>query len=1729
MVEEGTDRGDKVDRKTIEDAEVLIKSVEIDINEAEKTGADLTEARRFLEEARTTLRNRDIKGVKITVKMAKTAAADSKRYHRAELLIKHALPVVESVKKAGADASIAESCIDKAREALQTRMYGELSEHVRAAKKAAKEAKSYHRAYLMIENCKTDIANAKSAGADVTEAESFLEQAATALENMEYGVVSQLVKNAKNAAVSLQKHQQVEELIAGVKPDVEELKRLGVRTEDMEELILKAEEALERHDYAEVRSLVRNIKRRVKRAMERKGAGVLIATIEHVMHKAHAKGLDVTQAKALLDRAGEALDKMNHEELERIISETKSLARTLEVPIGTLAGELFSKAKLVDLDKIDLVFSEAERKISLEMAKAKIIAMHDLMTSAKELGIEEAEFFSLLKKAEEAFAAKDFDVIEEYKDAFDEKLDDEKMKHRTEFIWARIKKVMTLLSQFKELGIVVDKPEELLVLAEKELNEHNFEKAEDDTGQAEKIANELRKTHDIDGDLSSIRDTILEAKECGVDITEANELLSQAENELNAENFDRAMELIEEARTKISANVEQYIHGKFPKLTLKLPEGGVEADIWNKCIIEIANIGDIIARNVELKFEGDTEVKGVDSIAKLGVGEKRSMEIGIKPKEAGELSLEVLLAYQRAFDDKIYQLDVVKKIIVDASGTFLVEDVFLIHNSGTLVSKVSRLLEEDIDKDIFSGMLTAVQEFIKDSFRQREEVGLKRMDFGTHKILIEHGQYAFLTTIILGGEPRYLPLYMLEVLREVEEKYGSVLDGWRGTFTELEGVDDLIGRLLQVTEEKGADVEGFESGAITSTIKLIEAAREAGANIRGPEAFAKELIETLETQGLENAWGYLESTGKEAEREMSAEPVRAKITAMQGLMSSAKELGLDETEFLSLIEKAREAFEREEFEVIDQFKQEFEAKLDEAKLELKTENIGERIKNTLLVISKFKELGLDVGKPEELLMLAEKDVEERNFEGAEKIMDQAEKLADVLHRRYDYMREIESLRKLVADAKTSGIDVDDADGLLDNAENEINTDNFAQALELMETVKKIAASQRKKYDAELEMESVRKMIADAKALGIDVEEANALIGQAENDLETDNFDQAKDLIERVKTNTSTAIKQFIKDKFPRLTVKLPEGGMEANTWNKCSIELANIGEIMARNLDLTFQGDVDIKGVERVEKLGIGDKHKMDIGVKPTKAGELDVDVLLTYQRAFDDTIYQLDVTKKLSVDSSGTFLVEDVFLIHNSGLLVTKVTRKLDEDVDREIFSGMLTAVQEFIKDSFRKSERGGLNRMDFGTHKILIEHGQYTFLATVLLGGEPEFLPLFMLEVIKEVEQKYGSFLDKWDGSYSKLEGLEDIVRKLLQVTDEKGTDVEGFEVGTVASTIKLIEAAKEAGVELGGPGTFAKEVIETLEKEGFEHAWDYLEKTGKEVEQSSKELKVKREGIEELKHTYLSGMDEHLIMDIGDSLENYLVILDNVIEIVAKTRQENDLKATTPLKNVAIKSPDETVRDAVTKLRIPFLDKVNAKNLDIVEPGKEWQGLNLEIIPDRDLIIRAYKQQASKVESLIKYQSPWKIKDAIEKSGEYTIGVEGYPVKITSNMLSFKLITPENVVVKEFNGGTIYIDKEVTEEIKVEGIAEEVIEHINSVRKELNLTEDNYIETQIVAEDKTVELLETWKDYIKSKTKSYAVEFPFENIFESGDSGYYVTEKEIHGEKLIIGVVVVEWDEG
>ncbi len=126
--------------------------------------------------------------------------------------------------------------------------------------------------------------------------------------------------------------------------------------------------------------------------------------------------------------------------------------------------------------------------------------------------------------------------------------------------------------------------------------------------------------------------------------------------------------------------------------------------------------------------------------------------------------------------------------------------------------------------------------------------------------------------------------------------------------------------------------------------------------------------------------------------------------------------------------------------------------------------------------------------------------------------------------------------------------------------------------------------------------------------------------------------------------------------------------------------------------------------------------------------------------------------------------VIEEVFLISNSALLISHNTRRLKPDMDDDILAGMLTAVQNFIKDSFKEEGDWRLNKLEFADNKILVERGKYVYIA-VLYSGELDERGLEKIRnTIAQIEGEYEEFLKDWDGNMNDLRGIKDKLRDLF-----------------------------------------------------------------------------------------------------------------------------------------------------------------------------------------------------------------------------------------------------------------------------------------------------------------------------------------------------------------------------
>jgi hypothetical protein len=143
--------------------------------------------------------------------------------------------------------------------------------------------------------------------------------------------------------------------------------------------------------------------------------------------------------------------------------------------------------------------------------------------------------------------------------------------------------------------------------------------------------------------------------------------------------------------------------------------------------------------------------------------------------------------------------------------------------------------------------------------------------------------------------------------------------------------------------------------------------------------------------------------------------------------------------------------------------------------------------------------------------------------------------------------------------------------------------------------------------------------------------------------------------------------------------------------------------------------------------------------------------------------IFNSVVYKRLS-----HYTVEEVFLVHKSGILIAHRMRKPSTDYDEEIVSGMFTAVQEFIKDTFSNGDESGeafsLQELTLGENRILLEQGEHIYMAVIFAGRGTKQLRRKTTKLLIEIESKYSDPLINWFGDMDKFKGIDQMLKILI-----------------------------------------------------------------------------------------------------------------------------------------------------------------------------------------------------------------------------------------------------------------------------------------------------------------------------------------------------------------------------
>jgi hypothetical protein len=1610
------------------------------IAELKSANVDIEESDEVIAKAETALREREFEDVEGILQELETTASELKAQLlvAAKAIIERGTERLKRATEYGIPTGEAAEILDTAKESLQTGKidraieYGSIAEN--KADEAIKVWETQQEAFRTKEQdlAKAEIANFKKLIADLSRADIEIMGSGDAVEKAErafgegrFADVAKELLDSESLAQTLQEglRQAAVDLLDKSKSNLESAKTAGLEIFRGEKVLSNADEALKDGRYVETieyTKVINDIVETAKRHADIRQLESELKALSVEVDRTQALGIDVTKSNELLKKAQEDLALGRFENLQEIakkISDMVGLAQQVHVA-------------------------------------AKLKAMNAVIQDCRDAGLETGAAEALYTKAEEAVQKKDLTALDDIAKQVEVLLDGARRAAEGDRVEKDIRTFEDMLAQAARVGVEVGDLRPMALQAREGLKALDLVKAESLVAEGKTMVRERRRRQFSDRYESKMRgiSTMIDsARKFGVNVVEAERILAEASKALEKQDLNMADILVKQAEVSAGIQIQNFIKSRYPNLIVKFSEEGLQSDVWNNCVVEVSNKGKLNARNINLSFGGDVDVRDLQPIQELGINETKRIEFGVRPKAVGQVPMNVEVLYQRYFDESKYELKDLKNLRVEKPGTYLVEDVFLVHSDGRLITHHTRKFRESIDEDIFSGMLTVVQDFVKDSFKQRTKTGLKRLEFGESKILLEKSEHTYVACVTVGDEPDLLPLYMVEVLRQIEERYGKTLDGWSGMMQELEGVSEYVAKLIFVTDQKGASLGALESSPVTETVRILG----SPTLLDEDAAEVEELLGHAKDQAAldpETAWQAINRARDEATK--GVDKFKSKMKSLRDTthqyVDEMREIGADVSQAEIIMRDADEAYEDGEFDRL----QDIHLRIREGVERTKDAQVAKRIEtdltNLIQNIQSARTEGADVAMAESYLSRIQDALEEKNYRLVE--------------------------------------------------------DYFRRARESMDEGRKDALLKRCREA----LDRLTSTVVEAKQLGIGVEEAEGLLMRAADALRQERGQELEALLEAARSSVNQRVQDHLKDRYPRLFMTLPTGGLQEGLWNRYIVAVANKGNWPAKNIEIKMFGGFDVDGPKVMPFIGPNEKMTIDFGVKPGGTGTVPVDFQVFYHRPLDESRYELTESKEAKVESAGTYLVEDVILIHKDGRLIASESRTLRDQLSDEKMAKMLKTVQMFIKDVFVDKSGVGLNRMSFESAKILVEQAIDVNLGVTVLGEEPRLLPLYMVELLQMIQEKYGRQLAEWDGDSSKLEGIQEMLRSLLYVTQVAGADLGPLNASVVTAGARMVA---KAGLSGKGEGDFLDMARAKIDTESFATVVELIKQMKEHAARPAEELTA------EVKAAVLA-TKETIGLELSDEeVSAYVDALRQVLQAVHRAKQKAGMESYWPVKRVAVKPSAQLGIDAVTSFRKIIVNQSLAKELDIVPPNETWRGMNIRVQVDTDALNRAYKLWAKKIEILLKSQDAWKIKSGIDK-GAYALGIEGQKVSIDREMVWFEETLPETVIEEPYDGGMVYVDTEMTEDILSEGYAKEIVRIIKDVRKDMKLKEEQGIQLQIKASKGLHKMLKNWREYISSQTKSADLRF-----VEQRPTDGYVVEATLGDESFALGVKLAE----
>ena len=224
------------------------------------------------------------------------------------------------------------------------------------------------------------------------------------------------------------------------------------------------------------------------------------------------------------------------------------------------------------------------------------------------------------------------------------------------------------------------------------------------------------------------------------------------------------------------------------------------------------------------------------------------------------------------------------------------------------------------------------------------------------------------------------------------------------------------------------------------------------------------------------------------------------------------------------------------------------------------------------------------------------------------------------------------------------------------------------------------------------------------------------------------------------------------------------------------------------------------------------------------------------------------------------------------------------------------------------------------------------------------------------------------------------------------------------------------------------------------------------------------------------------------IDKNLEYRMDIAQQVSSMVLSLRRKVNIKVRQPLQKILVPILDQRFVEQFEAVKSLILTEVNVKEVEYLKDTKGF--LTKRIKPDFKALGPRYGKLMKQIANAITAFSQDDIY-AFEAQGTWNLQVEGQDVSLVITDVEISSEDIPGWLVATEDKLTVALDVTITDELRHEGIARELINRIQNIRKDSGFEVTDKITIQLQRHDAINQAVEVHKQYIASQTLAASLE--------------------------------------